>query len=213
MEILKLATVTIALVLSTSVNAATISTDWQSTGDNLITVDTVSGLEWLDVTETFAMTYNEVTAQLGANGTYDGFRYATTDEVIALWENFNIDMSPGGTRNEVPGIDPNVATIASFLGDTFLLQYPSGFATGVFGLTGTNAPYPDMKNMLGVMAVIPNDYTTYYPAGSANQNIDRTSFGQGSYLVKASVVPVPAAVWLFGSGLVGLIGVARRKKV
>ena len=27
-----------------------------------------------------------------------------------------------------------------------------------------------------------------------------------------SAVPVPAAVWLFGSGLTGLIGVARRKK-
>ena len=27
-----------------------------------------------------------------------------------------------------------------------------------------------------------------------------------------SSVPVPAAVWLFGSGLIGLIGVARRKK-
>lgn len=27
------------------------------------------------------------------------------------------------------------------------------------------------------------------------------------------VVPIPAAVWLFGSGLIGLIGVARRKKV
>ncbi len=28
-----------------------------------------------------------------------------------------------------------------------------------------------------------------------------------------SAVPVPAAIWLFGSGLIGLIGVARRKKV
>ena len=28
-----------------------------------------------------------------------------------------------------------------------------------------------------------------------------------------SVVPVPAAVWLFGSGLLGLVGVARRKRV
>ena len=29
----------------------------------------------------------------------------------------------------------------------------------------------------------------------------------------STAVPIPAAVWLFGSGLVGLIGVARRKKV
>jgi hypothetical protein len=29
--------------------------------------------------------------------------------------------------------------------------------------------------------------------------------------VYAPVVPVPAAVWLFGSGLLGLVGVARRK--
>ena len=27
-----------------------------------------------------------------------------------------------------------------------------------------------------------------------------------------NVVPVPAAVWLFGSGLIGLVGIARRKK-
>ena len=32
-------------------------------------------------------------------------------------------------------------------------------------------------------------------------------------LYKEVFVPVPAAVWLFGSGLIGLIGVARRKKV
>lgn len=31
--------------------------------------------------------------------------------------------------------------------------------------------------------------------------------------LQASVVPVPAAVWLFGSGLLGLIGVARKKSV
>ena len=30
--------------------------------------------------------------------------------------------------------------------------------------------------------------------------------------IEGSVVPIPAAVWLFGSGLLGLIGVARRKK-
>jgi hypothetical protein len=32
-----------------------------------------------------------------------------------------------------------------------------------------------------------------------------------SMTVTASAVPVPAAVWLFGSGLLGLIGIARKK--
>ncbi|HSD97741.1 MAG TPA: VPLPA-CTERM sorting domain-containing protein [Sulfuricaulis sp.] len=35
--------------------------------------------------------------------------------------------------------------------------------------------------------------------------------GNSMYVTSVSTVPVPAAVWLFGSGLLGLIGVARRK--
>lgn len=31
--------------------------------------------------------------------------------------------------------------------------------------------------------------------------------------INYSVVPIPAAIWLFGSGMLGLIGIARRKKV
>ena len=31
-------------------------------------------------------------------------------------------------------------------------------------------------------------------------------------LITPSAVPIPAAVWLFGSGLLGLVGMARRKK-
>jgi len=34
----------------------------------------------------------------------------------------------------------------------------------------------------------------------------------GSFIPSASPVPVPAAVWLFGSGLAGLIGLGRRHK-
>ena len=38
----------------------------------------------------------------------------------------------------------------------------------------------------------------------------RGEFVSGS--ISPAVVPIPAAAWLFGSGLLGLIGMARRKK-
>lgn len=44
-----------------------------------------------------------------------------------------------------------------------------------------------------------------------NANFDITDIHVSSYTV-TGVIPIPAAVWLFGSGLLGLVGVARRKK-
>jgi hypothetical protein len=38
------------------------------------------------------------------------------------------------------------------------------------------------------------------------------STSYGMYGIEISQVPLPAAVWLFGSGLIGLIGISRRKK-
>jgi hypothetical protein len=43
------------------------------------------------------------------------------------------------------------------------------------------------------------------PANIPPHTLPGSGFGQAA-------VPVPAAVWLFGSGLLGLIGIARRKK-
>jgi len=36
-------------------------------------------------------------------------------------------------------------------------------------------------------------------------------YGFKSLAIETSVIPLPAALWLFGSGLLGLIGVARKK--
>jgi hypothetical protein len=60
-------------------NAALISVDLiQGSGDGVITRDTVSGLDWLDLTTTVNQTYDQV----GTGSWYEaGFRYALQSEV------------------------------------------------------------------------------------------------------------------------------------
>jgi hypothetical protein len=62
------------------------------------------------------------------------------------------------------------------------------------------------------------DNVSYLAIGTSPRDTDLGSFlagGASQFLIhqiEYSVVPIPAAVWLFGSGLIGLVGVARRKK-
>jgi hypothetical protein len=48
------------------------------------------------------------------------------------------------------------------------------------------------------------------PFGGFNANFDMTAMT--NVVITPTAIPVPAAVWLFGSGLLGLVGIARRKK-
>ena len=48
-----------------------------------------------------------------------------------------------------------------------------------------------------------------YAGGNAYSSGVATTY---DWSFRVSPVPVPSAVWLFGSGLIGLIGIARRKK-
>ena len=60
--------------------------------------------------------------------------------------------------------------------------------------------------------------TAPFPGFNANFDIMSmhvtgcTDTGTGTDACQVAAVPVPAAVWLFGSGLLGLVGIARRKK-
>jgi hypothetical protein len=67
----------------------------------------------------------------------------------------------------------------------------------------------DTVNCIGVN----NDLT--HPDVPGSEMVNGPFIGQHLTFSGSAVapVPIPAAVWLFGSGLIGLIGMARRKKV
>lgn len=60
----------------------------------------------------------------------------------------------------------------------------------------------------------PQNFISLSDAGHSFNGLDSAhSYFQGEWVINSysPTVPVPATVWLFGSGLIGLIGIARRK--
>jgi len=200
-------------VFSFSANAALLSVDLNTSGDGLITRDDSTGLDWLDLTETNNTSRNYVLTQLGSGGLFDGWRYATSAEVVALWaDNFGIDLSIGASPS-MSSVDPGVQTAAGFLGNIINETYPSFYDYGTSGVTSTvsttNSPNYEF---LGAYHQIGAPNTGYLTRTNSSLATSSSQGDAGHYLVQTSPVPVPAAFWLFGSGLLGLIGIARSKK-
>ena len=95
--------------------------------------------------------------------------------------------------------------------DTTTISWDATFGVGTtqalgYWVDGFNevpqTPIADGTTQAGFIFYAPSPNSPFIAFG-ANGII-----GQGN----TSVVPVPAAVWLFGSGLLGLAGVARRRK-
>lgn len=57
----------------------------------------------------------------------------------------------------------------------------------------------------------PADLLIFFGAGSTDSN-SVSGGAEDTHLLQMQVVPVPAAAWLFGSGLVGLIGFSKRQR-
>lgn len=231
-RILSSALLILAFGFSSIANAVVVEIDWQTAGDNLITKDTISGLDWLDLTETNGMSRDYVLTQLGAGGIYEGWRYASSAEVVTLWLNFGLDLSNLDVNTQLnssgaSGLDPSLITATNYLGNTWCEYECSVYPYGVEGYTSDEyietdpdlIPYaePDWYFYLGASytneyGYVYKDHTSYWLSGASITPTYGSSLTLGSYLVQPSAVPVPGAVWLFGSGLIGLIGIAKRKK-
>ena len=200
------------LTVSFNTSAAVVNADWKTVGDDLLTNDDATGLFWLDLTETNNLSRDYVVTQLGSGGDFAGFRYATTAEVVQLWANFNIDLSAGQPTSQA-GHDGNVATATAFLGNIVCEYSCSTAPNGAFGITAELVATASYVRIGAAQGYYGNGdpVTTYNIAGGGNSEGSWSSgLYFGHYLV-VSEVPIPAAFWLFGSGLFGLIGVARRK--
>ena len=111
-------------------------------------------------------------------------------------------------------LDKTDDTTSGAAPQTLTVTPPTSGLSGIFSFTPT-AGYTNyviaFKSGQGQLDsdwaafTLPNGVTSGSWEISGNQQLSHA-------LLYAQVVPVPAAVWLFGSGLLGLVGVARRRR-
>jgi hypothetical protein len=136
------------VVLTGTANAALISRDFHNPGDGLLTLDTSTNLLWLDlpVSQLFTSggshgSFDFVSGQLGPAGTFQGFRYATPDQVNRLFGDAGLPVIPppgSSAPGDNPGTHASLAQVLNFIalfGQTDCLSPCSG-AAGAFGILG-----------------------------------------------------------------------------
>jgi hypothetical protein len=162
-------------------------------------------------TETFSFPYGEVDVAAGTYVIVSGPDYSQT----GLYSNV------GGTLHlvaEIGDLTPDGAGNFTFFDNLAVDLDELAFLAVEDGIYGNIFRYADgvldevisIGDSLDGKSVI--DLNMWDAGFDASAIAFKVSFGDGSSgIYLAEVVPVPPALWLFGSGLLGLISIARRK--
>ncbi len=207
-----------ALLAVGSVNAATLQLDFGvSFGDPLDpgTAAPDGPAPWMTAFFDDGGIAGSVTLTLSVAGTVGGAEvtevYLNVDDAIG---GANLTITPAGgtgpTAAISTGTDNFKADADGWYDILFDLPPPGGdrFTAGetlIYDITATGLLASSFNFLSTPDPVDPNG-----PFLGAAKFQSTGEFGEQSDWVGA--VPVPAAVWLFGSGLLGLVGVARRKR-
>jgi hypothetical protein len=153
-----------------------------------------------------------------------GFSYTSISSMTQMLAAAPIKAEMNGAMNNITNMarNSNASTGIPYNGTNGGDNLSNVALIGEFGYAGDISWGATMGNRGIVVAdVIDNAMTMYRTRLTVNDSnvavVDTlgtwllTSTGQLTYSAP-SAVPVPAAVWLFGSGLVGLVGIARRKR-
>lgn len=204
----------LALAAPLAAQAELVITDWKTAGDAALMWDTVSDREWLRLPQTAGLTYQQVTAQLGAGGDYNGFTHADVADVWQLFDN-------AGLRPYAPAPDAE----AKFFIGSWGLDGADGDTTYVTVRAITSdwlGNYDDLDTRLQIVAMV--GYGSLEPTAPSWANATATTVltaetraDTGSALWRlrieaapATALPEPGALLLAGTGLLALLGTRRR---
>jgi len=124
----------------------------------------------------------------------------------------------GGTGGTSSAVDFSLipydgSTFTGYTGFNSVAAAPPASDGGTAPVDDTDPPTPP----IGIFALTINLADEFGSGFGTFDGVQLQIYGDGydaapSLVGTTAVVPVPAAVWLFGSGLIGFVGVTRRKK-
>jgi len=132
----------------------------------------------------------------------------------------SISAATTGSLTKMAGLNTDVSTINSNSGGASSVEGTNPATAGVWDYLNTSGTaYWDGAGILNYNT-LGTTANLYYMTGGGAVSSKTTNVLEATASLSASgltltgsgsAVPLPAAVWLFGSGLLGLAGVARRK--
>lgn len=198
-----------SLLAASGASANLIQVDLATPGDGLVTRDTSTGLDWLNLSLTTNLSYDDVMAGVGNSWLAQGWRYATTGEVCGLaTEQLGAPTPCPQTSIDAENAPtPAVEDLISRLGTTEP-PGPNGTLTAIGLFNDGQGTISSGTAGIGTLYNTGTLYTAYVWVRDPWIIKNSADPAVGSFLVRP--VPEPSGCAVFGIGLLSVLIPGRR---
>jgi hypothetical protein len=201
--LLILCTAVCVLGASGLVHAAIVSIDDAVFGPGAITRDTETNLDWLDLTLSTNYTWSQIASLTQTGSLFEGFVFADGSKIRQFWEDAGIDTTQFGQGLSASLYLP-VSELIAFLGITYGL--PGDPQIFSMGFSSTFEPGYENPAIYGLRVNETSGTASIFL--NYNRDTDTSESYIGGYMYRP--VPIPDAIWLMATGLIGILGLRKR---